>query len=172
MPRLIAELGLKGVLFTADALHCQRDAFAQATATGNAMVVRVKDNQPTLHATLAGLCAEQHPFDHHETVDRGRHGHQEHRRVEVFDTVGLLDAPWQALVSCVARVSRLTYIKDIRSGLWATREEVGTHPARPATAPSSWAAPSARTGASRTAPIASAMRPWARMPAASAPGPA
>ncbi len=57
-----------------------------------------------------------------------RHGRQEHRRVEVFDTAGLLDTPWQALVSCVARVSRLTYIKNTRTGLWATREEVGYYP--------------------------------------------
>jgi len=128
VPKLMAELGLTGVLFTADALHCQRDAFAQAAATGNAIVVRVKDNQPTLHATLAGLCATGCPFDSHETVDRGRHGRQEHRRVEVFDTAGQLDAPWQTLVSCVARVSRLTYIKNTRSGLWATREEVGYYP--------------------------------------------
>ena len=128
VPRLMAELGVTGVLFTADALHCQRDGFAQAAATGNALLVRVKDNQPTLHATLAGLCAAGCPFDCHETVDRARHGRQEHRRVEVFDTAGLLDAPWQALVSCVARVSRLTYIKDTRSGLWLTREEVGYYP--------------------------------------------
>jgi predicted transposase YbfD/YdcC len=127
VPRLMAELGLMGVLFTADALHCQKDAFAQAAATGNAMVVRVKDNQPTLHATLAGVCAAGRPFDSHETVDR-RHGRQEHRHVEVFDTAGLLDAPWQALVGCVARVSRLTYIKDTRTGLWGTREEVGYYP--------------------------------------------
>ena len=128
VPRLMAELGLTGVLFTVDALHCQKDGFAQAAATGNALLVRVKDNQPTLHAALAGLCAEQHPFDNHKTVDRGRHGRQEHRRVEVFDTAGLLDEPWQALVSCVARVSRLTYIKDTRTALWATREEVGYYP--------------------------------------------
>ena len=128
VPRLMAELGLTGVLFTADALHCQKDSFAQAAATGNALLVRVKDNQPTLHAALAGVCADGCPFDSHETVDRGRHGRQEHRRVEVFDTVGLLDTPWQVLVSCVARVSRLTYIKDTRTGLWATREEVGYYP--------------------------------------------
>jgi len=128
VPKLMAELGLTGVLFTADALHCQKDAFAQAAATGNAMVVRVKDNQPTLHAALAGLCATGCPFDSHETVDRGRHGRQEHRHVEVFDTNGQLDAPWQPLVSCVARVSRLTYVKDTRSGLWPTREEVGYYP--------------------------------------------
>jgi len=52
VPRLIAELGLTGVLFTADALHCQKDRFAQAAATGNALLVRVTDNQPTLHATV------------------------------------------------------------------------------------------------------------------------
>ncbi len=80
-------------------------------------------------------------------MDRGRHGRQEHRRVEVFDTAGKLDAPWQALVSCVARVSPLTYIKDTRSGLWATREEVGYYPCQTATGPRSWAALSVRTGA-------------------------
>ena len=128
VPRLMAELGVTGVLFTADALHCQKDGFAQAATTGNALLVRVKDNQPTLHATLAGLCASGGPFDSYETVDRGRHGRQEHRRVEVFDAAGQLDAPWQALVSCVARVSRLTYLKDTRSGLWATREEVAYYP--------------------------------------------
>jgi DDE_Tnp_1-associated len=69
VPRLMAELGVTGVLFTADALHCQKDAFAQAAATGNAMVVRVKDNQPTLHAALAGVCAAGCPFDSFETVD-------------------------------------------------------------------------------------------------------
>jgi predicted transposase YbfD/YdcC len=126
--RLTAELGLTGVLFTADALHCHKDAFAQAAATGNALLVRVKDNQPTLHATLAGLCATGCPFDSYETVNRGRHGRQEHRRVEVFDTTSQLNEPWQTLIRCVARVSRLTYIKDTRSGLWPTREEVGYYP--------------------------------------------
>jgi len=128
VPPLMAELGVTGVLFTADALHCHKDGFAQAAATGNSLLVRVKDNQSTLHATLAGLCAAQHPFDCHETVDRGRHGRQEHRRVEVLDTAGQLNEPWQALVSCVARVSRLTYVKNTRTGLWGTREEVGYYP--------------------------------------------
>ena len=39
VPRLMAELGVTGVLFTADALHCQRNGFAQAAATGNALLV-------------------------------------------------------------------------------------------------------------------------------------
>jgi len=47
VPKLMAELGLTGVLFTADTPHCQKDAFAQAAAIGNTLLVRVKDNQPT-----------------------------------------------------------------------------------------------------------------------------
>jgi hypothetical protein len=67
VPTLITELGLTGVLFTADALHCQKDAFTRAAETDNALLVQVKRNQPTLHDTLAGLCAEHRPFDRHET---------------------------------------------------------------------------------------------------------
>ena len=43
----------------------------------------------------------------------------------MFDTAGQLDTEWQPLIACVARVSRLTYTKDTRSGLWPTREEIG-----------------------------------------------
>ena len=45
--------------------------------------------------------------------------------MEVFDTAGKLGASWQGLIGCVARVSRLTYTKDTRSGLWPTRKETG-----------------------------------------------
>jgi predicted transposase YbfD/YdcC len=37
VPRLIAGLGMTGVLFTADALHCQKEGFARAAETGNAL---------------------------------------------------------------------------------------------------------------------------------------
>src|SRR3954462_15507128 len=86
VPTLITELGLTGVLFTADALHCQKDGFTRAAETGNALLVQVKRNQPTLYDRLAGLCPEHRPFDSQETGDRRRHGRQEHRLVEVFDT--------------------------------------------------------------------------------------
>ena len=67
VPTLITELGVSGVLFTADALHCQKDSFTRAAETDNGLLVQVKQNQPTLHETLARLCAEHHPFDSHET---------------------------------------------------------------------------------------------------------
>jgi hypothetical protein len=57
-------------------------------------------------------------------VDRHRHGRQEHRTVEVFKAEARLDPEWQSLITSVARVSRLAWVKDTQSGLWRAREEV------------------------------------------------
>src|SRR5690349_7923730 len=66
-------------------------------------------------------------FDRLETVDRGRHGRQEHRRVEVFEVEGRLDRDWRPWIACAARVTRLTWRKDTRTGLWARGEEVALY---------------------------------------------
>ena len=86
--------------------------------------MRVKDNQPRLRDTLVALCAERDPVDRHETIDRGRHGRQEHRRVEVFAVEGRLDPDWRPWIACAARVARLSWCKDTRAGLWRPRREV------------------------------------------------
>jgi predicted transposase YbfD/YdcC len=89
--------------------------------------VRVKGNQPGLRDALAALCAEREPSDRLETVDRGRHGRQEHRRVEVFEVDGRLDPDWRPWIACAARVTRLTWRKDTRTGLWVRAEEVALY---------------------------------------------
>ena len=104
-----------------------KKTFACATATGNALLVRVKDNQPRLLESLTGLCAERDPVDRHETADRGRHGRQEHRRIEVFEVEGGLDPDWRPWIACAARVTRLTWRKDTRTGLWTRGEEVALY---------------------------------------------
>ena len=98
--------------------------FACTAATDNALLVRVKANQPTLHDTMAALCNEQEPIGRYETVDRRYHGRQEHRRGEVFQVDDRPGADWQPLIGCGARGSRLTWLKDTRSGLWKARKEV------------------------------------------------
>ncbi len=70
------------------------------------------------------LCAERDPVDRHETADRGRHGRQEHRRVEVFEVADRLPPEWRPGIACAARVSRLSWCKDTRAGLWRPRREV------------------------------------------------
>lgn len=69
------------------------------------------------------LCAEQAPSDQHATVDRCRHGREEHRRVELFAVAGQLPPEWQAVIACAARITRLSWCKDTRTGLWRPRRE-------------------------------------------------
>src|SRR4051812_50045335 len=72
-----------------------KKTFASAANTGNALLVRVKANQPGLHDALVSLCAERDPLDRHATVGRGRHGREEHRRVELFAVAGRLPPEWR-----------------------------------------------------------------------------
>ena len=58
------------------------------------------------------LCAERDPLDRHATVDRGRHGREEHRRVELFAVAGRLPPEWREVVACAARITRLSWCKD------------------------------------------------------------
>ena len=62
-----------------------KKTFEPARDTGNFLVAQVKPNQQTLHDTIEAICAADPPADSAETVDRNRHGRQEHRRVETFD---------------------------------------------------------------------------------------
>jgi predicted transposase YbfD/YdcC len=70
------------------------------------------------------MAADQLPVESFETVDRKSHGRQEHRRVETFDLRGQLDAEWDSLIVSAARVTRLTWHKDTKSGLWHPTEEI------------------------------------------------
>jgi predicted transposase YbfD/YdcC len=89
--------------------------------------VRVKDNQPRLLESLAGLCTVQSPTDHLDTVDRHTHGREEHRRVEVFAAADRLDPDWRPFIACVVRVTRRTLRRDTRTGLGRPRREVAHH---------------------------------------------
>ena len=70
------------------------------------------------------LCAEQAPLDQHATVDRRRHGREEHRRVELFAVAGRLPPEWREVIARAARITRLSWCKDTRTGLWRPRREV------------------------------------------------
>ena len=100
-----------------------KKTFETARDTGNFLVAQVKANQQTLHDTIEAICAAEKPADSAETVDRNRHGRQEHRRIETFDVSGRLGPDWDGLIVAAARVTRLTWRKDTPSGLWHPTHE-------------------------------------------------
>ena len=68
-----------------------KKTFEAARDTGEFLVVQVKANQQTLSQAIEEICATETPVDSANTVDRNRHGRQEHRRVETFDVTGVSD---------------------------------------------------------------------------------
>ena len=107
-----------------------KKTFEAAKDTGNFLIAQVKTNQPTLYDTLETLCASTPPADRAETIDKHAHGRQEHRQVETFDIpTGTLDPDWDGLIVAVIRVSRLTWHKDTKSGLWHKTDEISLYAA-------------------------------------------
>ncbi len=108
-----------------------KKTFEAAKDTGNFLIAQVKTNQPTLYDTLEALCASTSSADRAETIDKHAHGRQEHRLVETFDIpAATLDADWDGLIVAVIRVSRLTWHKDTKSGLWHKTDEISLHAAQ------------------------------------------
>jgi predicted transposase YbfD/YdcC len=82
---LLPCLPVHGRIFTADALHTQKDFMLCADALGAKTVLTVKNNQPTLYADLATYFADPHAsFEPYSTVDRHR-GRIETRSIRVSD---------------------------------------------------------------------------------------
>jgi predicted transposase YbfD/YdcC len=121
---LIRELSLAGVLYTGDGMQCQKKTFEAAEETGSYVLAQVKANQPTLLDTLQEIAATKPSTDHHETKDKIAHGRQERRVVDTFAVGDRLAADWDGLIAAAARVTRLTWHKDTKSGLWHLTEEI------------------------------------------------
>jgi predicted transposase YbfD/YdcC len=85
---------LRGVVVTADALHCQRDHVAYLTQRGAHWVLTVKGNQPNLYAQLRALPWRAVP-DGDRLEDRG-HGRREIRTIKVLTLAEGIDFPHAA----------------------------------------------------------------------------
>jgi predicted transposase YbfD/YdcC len=104
-----------------------KKTFEAARDTGNVLIAQVKANQPILHDTLEAICNADPPTDSAETVERNRHGRQEHRLVETFNVAGRLGPDWDGLIVTAARVTRLTWHKNTKTGLWRQTNEISVY---------------------------------------------
>ena len=100
-----------------------KKTFQAAANVDSYLITQVKGNQPELEAAVHALCADQSPTSRSKTVDPIRHGRQEHRTVEVYDAEDKLGLGWDGLIVAIARVYRLTWHKDTKTGMWLSTEE-------------------------------------------------
>ena len=101
-----------------------KKTFQAARDSGNALIAQVKANQRGLLDSFQAVAATERPTDSAQTIQRKRHGRQEHRLVETFDLDGRLGAQWQGLIETAVRVTRLTWHKDTKTGLWYDSSEI------------------------------------------------
>jgi predicted transposase YbfD/YdcC len=121
MQALVRELGLAGVLCTADAMHCQIKTIKAVKASGGEALLQVKGNQPSLEAAFEALPTRHAPEDCHVQTGKIRRNRQETRRVEVFKAGRLLDlSDWQTHAVEAVRVTRTVLHKDVATG-WKWR---------------------------------------------------
>jgi predicted transposase YbfD/YdcC len=82
---------LRGVVITADALHCQRDHVAYLASRGAHWILTAKGNQPILHQQLADLLWRQVPDADRDTT-RG-HGRREIRTLKILSVAAGIEFP-------------------------------------------------------------------------------
>jgi predicted transposase YbfD/YdcC len=101
-----------------------KKTFAVAMATGNHLLVQLKDNQPNLDADVRAIAASRTPSDTASSRDTVR-SRQEDRTVDVFPAgEALAGSEWQPFVKTVIRVTRQTWLRGAATGLWQPRGEV------------------------------------------------
>ena len=101
-----------------------KKTFAAALATGNHLLVQLKDNQAGLSDAVRAIAAEHAPADTAASQTKGR-SRQEHRTAEVFPVgKALAQTEWAPFIKTIIRVTRHTWMRCAATGLWDQRGEV------------------------------------------------
>lgn len=95
---------LRGVVVTADALHCQREHVAYLAQRGAHWILTVKGNQPALHQQLTDLPWRQVCADDRDTA-RG-HGRREIRTLKILSVAAGIEFPNAAQAMQIRRRRR------------------------------------------------------------------
>jgi predicted transposase YbfD/YdcC len=107
---LLPCLPVDGRIFTADALHTQKDFMLCVDALGGKTVLTVKNNQPTLYADLATYFADPHAsFEQSCTLDQHR-GRIEKRSIRVSSEMNSYLTDWP-LTQQVAELTRTVTVR-------------------------------------------------------------
>jgi len=91
--------------------------FEIAADANIALIVGVKDNQPTLHQQVQEVSATTAPLGSAHSHDKGRN-RDERRTVTIFDPADkLADTGWHPHVAAIIQVERCVYTRNAKTGL-------------------------------------------------------
>lgn len=122
IPVLLEQIELSGTLVTIDAMGCQKEIARTIVDGGGDFVLAVKDNQPTLHETIASYFLEHLDKDfqdlryrYHETSESG-HGRVDERSYYLCrvpsDFALKKEWPWVKAIGYSVRISQQANAKE------------------------------------------------------------
>ena len=120
---LISRLDLAGCIFTFDAMNCREKTLAAAKATGNEVVVQVKENQPTLLHDCQRTAETLRPAEVYQEPLTKSHNRIESRKAEVFTPPSLTDADKWSWVEAIIKVERQRQVFDTKAKCWQRSDE-------------------------------------------------
>ena len=95
-----------------------KKTFEVAAEANTALIVQVKDNQPTLNQKIQEIASTTAPIDAIGSRTKGRN-RDERRTVTVFDPAEkLASTEWHPHVAAIVCVERKVFTRIVSSGLW------------------------------------------------------
>src|SRR5271156_7230391 len=95
-----------------------KKTFEVAAEANTALIVQVKDNQPTLNQKIQEIASTTAPIDAIGSRTKGRN-RDERRTVTVFDPAEeLATTEWHPHVAAIVCVERKVFTRIVSSGLW------------------------------------------------------
>ena len=110
--KMIQESDLEQVIFTLDALHCQKKTVAEIIDSNNDYVIAVKKNQPQLYGQIQATIEEENPIDMDYTLEKSR-GRQEEREVIIYEAQAIDKQEWKGVCQ-ILQVNRRVLHSDGR----------------------------------------------------------
>jgi predicted transposase YbfD/YdcC len=101
-----------------------KKTFEVAAEANLALIVQVKDNQPSLHKRIQDLSNTTAPPGSARSRDHGRN-RDDSRTVSVFDPADTLaDTDWHPHIAAIIRVEREVFTRDPKTGLLRHASEI------------------------------------------------
>ncbi|HSO86416.1 MAG TPA: ISAs1 family transposase [Draconibacterium sp.] len=128
---LIPQLGLEGVVYTLDALHCQKKTFEIADNENmkkKKLIIQVKDNQKELLQACMDIIRFSKPESCCQTSEKGRN-RIEKRSTSVYHSQMqfICDKQWSGYVESVICVERQTSVFSTKEKIYKDRSEVAVY---------------------------------------------
>lgn len=131
---LIESLGVKGYVFTMDALHCQYKTLKAVTESKNNAIIQVKRNQKKLNNLCEKIAKGWDSIDTH-VEDNGGRNRVEKRVAKVFKKnkyfINHIDIEWSEHIEIIIKIERTRSVFNTETQAWIDAYEesyyVGTN---------------------------------------------